>query len=220
MTFGWLEVSRAGSQAAGFFIDEKNRIVFWPKKKSPGYIVDINTVSKIFEVRNRFISRSILFFFSIGLVNVTITSFYSDYIFNNIFTVYGFFLPVLTLALFLPSLLLFLYWYIFLKKKQGFSLLPLLHDFEIIDEGRPRAQIIKPSEVSGKARIYLGWIFVFALSVLWIWLSAESRSENIFDFVFCAIGAATFSGVAFWSIWMEYSGLRKQDLRIYVPSEG
>lgn len=68
---GFIWMKRADSQPV-FFIDDKNRILFWPTKKGPGYIVDEETAIKILREsssRNEYLNITILLLLiSLGII--------------------------------------------------------------------------------------------------------------------------------------------------------
>lgn len=46
--YGWLHWDNPGRQEDGFFIDADNRILYWPSKRGPGYVLDEYTALAIY----------------------------------------------------------------------------------------------------------------------------------------------------------------------------
>lgn len=57
MQYGWLSTTFPGTQEDGFFIDEENRILFWPTKKSNGYVIGATAAQQILEDKKKWKSH-------------------------------------------------------------------------------------------------------------------------------------------------------------------
>ena len=77
MTYGWLRADEDAHQRSGFFVDEDDRILYWPTTWGLGYVLDFETADKVLSDSFAY-GKVAIYTVSLGLVLLLIFPFIAD----------------------------------------------------------------------------------------------------------------------------------------------
>jgi len=216
--YGWLTDLRGGWQQNGFFIDSTNRILFWPRKKSPGYVVDEDTAGEIIAAQHK--STNLGYFTIIPLLLIwPFSQWISQMLYADVsayFSRYGLLATVVGALVAGISIALLIFDRLFFAPKRGRALQELLINSPQVHERRPAAEYLKPSEANnaGPIRYWLTVLFILATSVgLLLW--ALPPVALIGDQAVRALSGLISLLFVVFLIWRQLTSLRKQDVHFY-----
>lgn len=219
MQYAWLTLEPSGDQQAGFFVDEDDRILYWPTEDSPGFVVDLETFDKLSNFLSNFQSRvqkfagygvgailaigSVLFWFS-GSVFPLVDQIFSEGAFPVI-------LVVLFVSIYIALVLVFARYANDRAVKRALS---ILEGAERLEMPSPKPQRLKPSAMDGKALVWLG-MPVLALVGTGIIVMPFAGSEMIGDRIFFCLMGLLIVALSVSMLWLERTGLRIDQVRLY-----
>jgi hypothetical protein len=210
MEYGWLGTISGMQQKDGFFIDEDNRILFWPRKSAPGYAVNEDMAKELNRrtdtIKNRMdwlnilpIIVCILIFFNQGPLFKDIGNFAAIFIVGVLFI-------ILHLCL----------WRIFRGRISEQML--RFYPHQEIQMVRPAQQIIKPSELmmSKPGRIWrlygIGLLLGAGLTAFMLITGKPIPIVDRLAFLALGIGLTAMNLVI---LWRQIRGKSRAEMRFY-----
>ena len=208
MNYGWLDVHPAGSQHAGFFIDEENRIFYWPTPDSAGYEIDFAASQQIQEMRHHYISHRIPnIFFAIFMIG---SLYFQSILYPYVEPLIGKLYFILILG-FSPSIAFTVLFWRFLGLRwflQDASVF-LIED-KRLNLDQPAAQSLKPSEWLPKWAIF-GLLILSVVFVVQVLSISQKPADYLLSFILIII---VFGRMA----WSQWHGMRRKDIRLFKSS--
>jgi len=201
--FGWLTAMNHGTQKDGFYIDQDNQILFWPSKKGPGYILEEEEAIQLVFRKERLSGFNFLAF---GIYSIFILIILEMGYANPIPTIVSdIALYCLISLVCMKAMLLDCPWF-------GSTAKSLFKTVGEVGSARPSPEFLKPSAKIGKTRFFItiGGLFLFIAGGLYIFIDEGIENHLLGLFIiFCLLlGVLKYSHD-------EYSGINKQDLKIY-----
>ena len=214
--YGWLDKKRGSHQSDGVFIDDKNRILYWPAKKSVGYILDEASAHK--HLKSIDLKR---YYLDVTIILISLSVLFA----------YGIINPVKDQFVTYDSALVILIGLIFARllsentinsrNRLKIAGVPV-EKFEPIYIERPKANVLKPSILSGRFKFYLwtlGSVLVCALtlSMFVTWLFAwwiVSLEPSLIYFISGVLFLLFFKSLV-QRIWNEIRGIRQEDIPFF-----
>lgn len=205
--YGWIGLEEYAQQSSGFFVDRSNRILFWPSKKQPGYILDEEATIKIIMLSKHKISSLFTGLLFLSILSTPIafmakaTSHDSNY-YDNIINILLLILIVRISDYFLTV--------IRNQKKQY----PVnFDDYEKIFTEKPKHEFLKPSEREGKFKFYFlaSLSSIFSFGALWELTIGDNVSNNSLYWFFLII----FLPLLLLLIRTEIYGVYIKDINFY-----
>lgn len=201
--YGWFSREREGHQTVGFFIDNDNRIIYWPSRKAPGFVLDEKTASLIFHRQEKDVIKIGVWSALVVLIWIAIEPldrFSISYYFAIAFPLYV--LRLLDLM------------------KEHKCIDKIIH-FEKVNLIRPKAEKLKPSERMGifslmfsLAKLFIG----FCVTLYFSWGFFQSKEYMTAAFVFLLISTICCSLIGL-TIYRQKTGLSFADLNYYQAIE-
>lgn len=208
MNYGWLDIKPAGSQSAGFFIDEDNRILYWPFQDGPGYELDYTAAKQIQEIRSSYVSHWIPNLLMIPCYAAILYLWPSVYAYVEPVVGRAYFGLLLGLGTYFTFLSLF--WLLVGKSWFLQDLNDLLRENKHINLERPVAQRLKPSEWLPKWAI-IGVLLLVTVVAVKVLLISQKPADYLLSF---ALVSTVYGRMA----WNQWYGLKLRDIRLYEPS--
>ncbi|MGB9152667.1 MAG: hypothetical protein WCD70_06230 [Alphaproteobacteria bacterium] len=177
--YGWYSVKEGGRQGNGFFVNSKNQILYWPKKKAPGYIVDSKTAEEIQGISQGDANKKGAYSAGMGVALIFVSFVYRDHSLHEQFrflteNISRF--PASLLAIIFAGLLMGLPAGYFQRKE----IANLLENGRVIDMPRPKAQFLKPSALRSKpynpSNTRKVFVYLFVLSGAAMGISAKLKA--------------------------------------------
>lgn len=219
--YGWFSLEHRAGQKDGFFIDDANRILFWPTKAAPGHVIDKDTAVKLVNVRRK--SSSWIYIFVIpGVLIYPLSQWFGHMAYADLqhhFSRDGLFLGFIGLQLMALLILLFLLDHLLSSPKKRARIAELLSASAQIHEPRPPAQHLKPSNKPGSSPVKY-WLvvvgFLAAGAGLLYW--ALPPEKLIGDQVLKIVPGMTLLFLAALLAYVEMSGVTEHDIRLHPSS--
>lgn len=226
MDYGWLTLEDGGTQQAGFFIDESNRILYWPEKEAPGYVVDEETAVKIMAIENPALSAA-------AVINIVVCLVMLEGSRRGAHLLYPHFVDVFspaTLTLVVMFLILGGYLAVVLpwllarnRSRKVHRVTPILSLSPQVAVPRPKPQKLRPSATSGRFVIWVATPLLAALGgflayagILPDGLGADDPAGD--RLTHTLLGFALV-GMAVFLLLKELTGTTVAAIQFYVPSE-
>ncbi|MGH6661559.1 MAG: hypothetical protein ACREB6_08460, partial [Rhodospirillales bacterium] len=208
MAYRDFSISNGGRQSDGFFVDDDDRILFWPDKRPPGYILDRTTAENVFRFNNRLLafgapSRLVFFVPALFALVASAPFFMLE---NNVFGFYRFFDGIFSpkTAFFVFALVLVTLYLVSLVvvdksyARRGFS--RLLVGCAAIDVPRPvHLNIYVP--MIGRFELY-SLIVLALVSALSIWKGIVETDDRPGDRIFVVFMGLLFAAMTLGMVWL------------------
>lgn len=217
-SYHWYSTQPNGCQNAGFFVDPPNKILYWPSKKAPGYIINEETAEKIRSITvsdsGKKRAYSTLF-----LIIIIATKFI--YRNSELHTQFKLITENLSLypAGFLAIILLGILISFLSRLSQRRKIKVLLQYHPTVDKPRPIAQLLKPFESAGKkhqsstAKKIIAYYVLAMLAVFGI--KSGISSPLLGDKIFTVVMSVLIAWAVIRIRILEYKGLRSDQITAY-----
>jgi hypothetical protein len=219
MEYAWLTLEGCGDQETGFFVDENDRILYWPEEEAPGFVVNLETAEILCNLQFTWgkwggmalgvgIAICIVLLFFSGSYYSLVDRYFSEDVWPIASVCVFFYLWVLLVFIFVP----------YFKRKATNRVLEVLRDSEQLEEVSPKPQFLKPSATDGRIFIWFGVPCFGLLGIAGIF-GAFYQYEMIGDrLVFMPICLLMIIGAGFM-LWREIAGLRVDQVRVYQAAK-
>lgn len=152
--YRWYSLRPGGKQEDGFFVDSLGRILYWPAKKAPGYVVNVETAESIRAIR----AGGEKAFIAVAGFAMVLAAFVLKLIYNDpglhldgpiMLQYFRFLTGTVSIVPAITTTLCFLSATIYIPHRslRGRRIAPFLRRCAMVDMPRPVAQFLKPSQI-------------------------------------------------------------------------
>lgn len=203
MGYGFVSSDKHLQQSAGFFVDQDHRILFWPRRKAPGYIINLETALKIAHEKERAYEFGILDF-PLGLGAIIGSGYLSSLNPEISLNAYLFFVSVYGLYRL----------YVYLSARKRIS--DRLRASQTVDRDRPQVRYLSTDDIDIPASLLgivigiSGMMISFVLLLSFAATATDSWSERMYYSLACADLVLMI---------LVFAYLKRRTSRVIAPSE-
>lgn len=178
MGYSWFRTDHGGDQKAGFFVDDADRILYWPGKSAPGYVVDEPIADRIIASKYSYNFRMLYPLCAWGAIVIPLMIWVTDSFTQKLtflFTRAGLGFAIFGGTLLLAAVAMWAFYKFSIRPKTQNKLEELLRAAPQIHEDRPHAHELKPIayiHIKDGGPFWLSFLALFLIGAFLLYFAA------------------------------------------------